>query len=60
MKSKKMNARSKQGSSLNDKFKVGPTDESAIMEKLKLQNTALEKIKTAVFINNVAAEDEGE
>ena len=55
-----MKVLSKQGSSLNDKFKAGPTDESAIMEKLKLQNTALEKIKTAVFINNGAAQDEGE
>lgn len=60
MKAKKMNVRSKTGQNLNDKSKNGPTDETALMEKLKLQNTALEKIKSAVSVNNAISHHEGE
>ncbi|MDO8898929.1 MAG: hypothetical protein Q7V19_14865 [Bacteroidales bacterium] len=60
MKQKKMNVRGKTGQNPVDKSKTDNSDETAIMEKLKLQNTALEKIKTAVYANNGNSQDEGE
>lgn len=51
MKAKKINVRSKTGQHLNDKSKNDLTEETALMEKLKLQNTALEKIKSAVLVD---------
>jgi len=44
-----MNLKSKTGHDLNDTSKNDSTDENVLMEKLKLQNTALEKIKSAVL-----------
>lgn len=60
MKAKKINVRSKTGQHLNDKSKNDLTEETALMEKLKLQNTALEKIKSAVFERNGMSQNEGE
>jgi len=60
MKPKKKHAGSKPGQSLIDMSKSETTDETTLMEKLKLQNTALEKIKTAVYANNGTSQDESE
>ncbi len=60
MKPKKKHAGSKPGQSLIDKSESKTTDETTLMEKLKLQNTALEKIKTAVLVSNdISPEEDG-
>lgn len=59
MKQKKRNPRGKPDHRLNDRSDTETTDETALMEKLKLQNTALEKIKTAVLVSNGVPQDEG-
>jgi hypothetical protein len=60
MKPKKKITQGKTGHYPDDKSKTGISDETAILEKLKLQNTALEKIKTAVYANNGTSQDESE
>jgi hypothetical protein len=60
MKPKKMHAHRKTDLYPDDKSDKATSDETAILEKLKLQNAALEKIKTAVYADNGTSNDESE
>ncbi len=60
MKTKKISGRSKTQQHLNHKSENGSTDENDYMEKLKLQNTALEKIKSAVIEDKGISQNAGD
>lgn len=60
MKPKKRNVKGKTGQSLNTKAKTDPTDDTALLEKFKLKNAALEKIKSAVIVSNGNSQIEDE
>lgn len=52
MKHKNGNIPVKPGQCMDDKTKMESTEETTFREKLELQNSALEKIKSAVLINS--------
>lgn len=60
MKQKNGTVPGKSGQCHDDKTKTGTTDESTFREKLELQNSALEKIKSAVLINSEVTQGEDE
>lgn len=60
MKHKNKNIPVKADQWLDDKTKTDNTEETTFREKLELQNSALEKIKSAVLINSEVTQEEDE